>query len=386
MGRRKRRERQKDLWVATSELPKSAGHPFYLRLSELFDEHEFDAFVEGQCEQFYAPSLGRPSLTPGIYFRSLLIGYFEGIDSERGVAWRLGDSLSLRRFLAIELDEQAPDHSTISRTRRLIDLETHRAVFTWALQLLAREGLLSGGTIGVDATTLEANAAMRSLVRCDSGEGYEEYLRRLALESGIETPTREQLAKIDKKRKKKACNKDWKHPYDPDAKVTKMKDGRTHLAHKAEHAVDLQTGAVVAVTLQAADEGDTTTIEETLVEAAEQLEAAAEEAAGAVDELSEVVADKGYHSNRVLTDFAELDVRSYVSEPQRGRRKWGGRTRQRDAVYSNRRRIKGKRGKRLLKLRAEKVERSFAHCYEKGGTAIALERPRKCFKEAVSGV
>ena len=146
-----------------------------------------------------------------------------------------------------------------------------------------------------------------------------------------------------------------------------MKDGRTHLAHKAEHAVDLQTGAVVAVTLQAADEGDTTTIEETLVEAAEQLEAAAEEAAGAVDELSEVVADKGYHSNRVLTDFAELDVRSYVSEPQRGRRKWGGRTRQRDAVYSNRRRIKGKRGKRLMKLRAEKVERSFAHCYETGG-------------------
>ena len=177
-------KRQKDLWVATSELPKSAGHPFYLRLSELFDEHEFEAFVEGQCEQFYAPSLGRPSLTPGIYFRSLLIGYFEGIDSERGVAWRLGDSLSLRRFLAIELDEQAPDHSTISRTRRLIDLETHRAVFTWALQLLAREGLLSGGTIGVDATTLEANAAMRSLVRCDSGEGYEAYLRRRALESG----------------------------------------------------------------------------------------------------------------------------------------------------------------------------------------------------------
>ena len=206
MGRRKRRERQKDLWVATSELPKSAGHPFYLRLSELLDEHGFDAFVEGECEQFYAPSLGRPSLTPGIYFRSLLVGYFEGIDSERGVAWRIADSLSLRRFLAIELDEDAPDHSTISRTRRLIDIETHRKVFTWALRLLAREGLLAGGTIGVDATTLEANAAMRSLVRRDTGEGYEEYLRRLALESGIETPTREQLAKIDKKRKNKASN------------------------------------------------------------------------------------------------------------------------------------------------------------------------------------
>ena len=240
-------------------------------------------------------------------------------------------------------------------------------MFSWALRLLAREGLLAGGTIGVDATTLEANAALRSIVRRDTGEAYEEYLRRLALESGIETPTREQLAKIDKKRKNKASNKDWKHPHDPDAKVTKMKDGRTHLAHKAEHAVDLETGAVVAVTLQAADEGDTTTMEETLIEAAQQLEAAAEEAGEAVEELSEVVTDKGYHSNAVLTDLAELELRSYVSEPRRGRRKWGGRRRQRDAVYGNRRRIKGHRGKRLMKLRAERVEHSFAHCYETGG-------------------
>jgi len=175
MGRRKGRERQRDLWIAASELPKSGGHPFYQRLSELLDEHEFDAFVEGECERFYAPSLGRPSLTPGIYFRSLLIGYFEGIDSQRGVAWCIADSLSLRRFLAIEIDEDTPDHSTISRTRRLIDIETHREVFSWALRLLAREGLLSGSTIGVDATTLEANAAMRSLVRRDTGEDYEEY-------------------------------------------------------------------------------------------------------------------------------------------------------------------------------------------------------------------
>ncbi len=367
MGRRKRRERQRDLWVAAGELPKSGGHPFYRRLSELLDEHDFDTFVEGLCEKFYAVKMGRPSLTPGIYFRTLLIGYFEGIDSERGLAWRIADSLSLRRFLAIELDEQAPDHSTISRTRRLIDVETHREVFTWALRLLAREGLLAGGTIGVDATTLAANAAMRSLLRRDTGEGYEEYLRRLALESGIETPTREQLAKIDKQRKNKASNKDWRHPHDSDARVTKMKDGRTHLAHKAEHAVDLETGAVVAVTLQGADEGDTTTIDETLIEAAEQLEAAADEADDAVEELSEVVTDKGYHSNRVLTDLAELDVRSYVSEPQRGRRKWGGRARQREAVYGNRRRIQGERGKRLMRLRAERVERSFAHCYETGG-------------------
>jgi len=367
MGRRKKRERQRDLWIAAGELPQGGGHPFYRRLSELLDKHQFDAFVESLCEKFYAARLGRPSLTPGIYFRTLLIGYFEGIDSERGLAWRIADSLSLRRFLAIELDEPAPDHSTISRTRRLIDVETHREVFSWALRLLAGEGLLQGGTIGVDATTLEANAAMRSIIRRDTGEGYEEFLTHLAVESGIETPTREELAKIDKKRKNKASNKDWEHPHDPDAKITKMKDGRTHLAHKAEHAVDLETGAVVAVTLQGADEGDTTTIEETLVEAAQQLEQAAEETDEAVEALKEAVTDKGYHSNSVLTDLAELDVRSYVSEPRRGRRKWNGRERQRRAVYGNRRRIKGERGKRLMRLRAEKVERSFAHCYETGG-------------------
>lgn len=370
MGRRERRIRQKELWIAAGELPRSAGHPFYERLGKMLDEHGFDAFVEGLCKKFYAAVMGRPSLTPGIYFRCLLVGYFEGIDSEREIAWRAADSLSLRRFLAIELDESTPDHTTISRTRRLIDVETHREVFAWALRLLAGEGLLKGGVIGVDATTLEANAALRTLVRRDTGEGYEEYLRRLALESGIETPTREQLAKIDKKRKNKASNKDWKHPWDPDARVTKMKDGRTHLAHKAEHGVDLETGAVVAVTLQGADEGDTTTIEQTLTEAAEQLEGAADEADREdvqVEGVREVVADKGYHSNGVLTDLKALEIRSYISEPDHGRRNWKGKEKEKAAVYGNRRRIRGARGKGLLRLRGERVERSFAHCYETGG-------------------
>ena len=262
----------------------------------------FDAFVESRCEQFYAPKMGRPSLPPGLYFRSLLIGYFEGIDSERGIGWRLADSLSLRRFLRIELDETTPDHSTISRTRRLIDVETHREVFTWVLQLLAKEGLLKGGTIGVDATTLEANAALRSIVRRTTGESYEEFLKGLATESGIATPTREQLARLDKKRKKKGSNQEWQHPHDPDAKITKMKDGRTHLAHKAEHAVDLETGAVVAVTLAGADQGDTTTLTATVTEAAAQVAAvAADEEANeklAGGGLEEVVADKGYQTSR----------------------------------------------------------------------------------------
>src|SRR5205085_5719657 len=254
---------QGNFWIPTSALPMTAAHPFYQQVNKILDGQRFDRFVEGLCRRFYADKMGRPSLPPAIYFRLMLIGYFEGIDSERGIAWRVADSLGLRRFLGYSLTDETPDHSTISRNRRLIDVETHQAVFTWVLKVLAEQGLLRGKTIGIDATTLEANAAMRSIVRRDSGESYQEFLTRLAKESGIETPTREQLAKLDKTRKNKASNHDWKNPNDPDAKITKMKDSRTHLAHKAEHAVDMESGAIVAVTLQPADRGDTSSNKET---------------------------------------------------------------------------------------------------------------------------
>jgi transposase len=254
-----RQSEQASLWVATAELPKSPGHPFYTRLNALLDAADFDRFVEGQCARFYAPVMGRPSLAPGRYFRLLLVGYFEGIDSERGIAWRASDSLAVRAFLRLPVDEPPPDHTTISRTRRTIDLESHRAVFTWVQQRLVAAGLLKGKTIAVDATTLEANAAMRSIVRRDTGASYQEFLTGLAQASGIATPTHADLARLDRKRKKKTSNEDWKYPWDPDAKIAKMKDGRTHLAYKAEHAVDLETGALVAVTLQDADQGGTTT-------------------------------------------------------------------------------------------------------------------------------
>jgi transposase len=351
------------MWIATNDLPTSSGHPFYERLNRILDKAGFDAHVEGLCARFYAETMGRPSLAPGRYFRLLLIGYFEGVDSERAIAWRAADSFALRRFLDMELVEAPPDHSTISRTRRLIDLETHREVFTWILKQLAEAGLVNGKTIGIDATTLEANAALRSIVRRDSGESYQEFLTQLAQASGIETPTREDLARIDRKRKNKGSNDDWTHPHDPDAKITKMKDGRTHLAHKAEHAVDLETGAVVGVTVQDADQGDTTTSIETLIEAAEQIEAVVSESDGP----KEVVADKGYHSNQMLVDLQTVGVRSYISEPDRGRRQWKDNSAARDAVYRNRRRIAGARGKRLLRRRGELLERPFAHLYETGG-------------------
>jgi transposase len=357
---------QSPLWVVTADLPKSPGHPFYARLNALLDANDFDRFVEKACRRFYASVMGRPSLTPGRYFRLLLLGYFEGIDSERGIAWRATDSLAVRSFLGLAVHDAPPDHSTISRTRRLIDVETHRTVFTWVQQRLVDAGLLHGQTIAIDATTLEANAAMRSIVRRDTGESYPAFLTRLAQASGIETPTRDELARLDRKRKKKTSNKDWTNPFDPDAKVTKMKDGRTHVAHKAEHAVDLTTGAVVAVTLQGADEGDTTTIVETMAAAATQIEAAQKK----VDDpqpLEEVVADKGYHSNQTMVDLDAVEIRSYVAEPDRGRRDWSKAPDAQAPVYGNRRRIRGARGRRLMRRRGETVERSFAHIYDTGG-------------------
>ena len=370
MGQRKR-ERQETFWVATSELPQTPGHPFYERLNKILDGQGFDRFVQERCRKFYADQMGRPSLPPAIYFRMLLVGYFEGIDSERGIAWRVADSMALRRFLGYDLTDQTTDHSTLSRNRRLIDLETHEEVFVWVLQVLARQKLLDGKTLGIDATTLEANAALRSIVRRDTGDGYQEFLTQLAKASGIETPTREDLARIDKNRKNKGSNDDWEHPHDPDAKITKMKDGRTHLAHKAEHAVDLQTGAIVSVTLQPANRGDTTSITETIEQADENLVGVMADAAACQNlsehVLREAVTDKGYHSNAVLKDLRDCDIRTYISEPDRGRRKWTGKAEERDAVYANRRRIRGGRGQALRKKRSEYVERTFAHCYDTGG-------------------
>jgi len=373
MGTRKR-EQQEELWIATSDVVRTPGNAFYDRLNGILDRHKFDQRVEHVCRKFYKKSAyGRPSLAPGVYFRALLVGYFEGLDSERGIAWRSADSLSLRKFLGYALDEETPDHSTISRTRRLYWVETHKAVFRWVLKILVEEGLLCGQTVSIDATTLEANAALKSIVRRDNGQSYDEYLKELAQAAGWENPTREQLARFDRKRKKKGSNQEWKSPSDPDARITKMKDGRTHLAHKAEHAVDLSSGALLAVTLQPANDGDTTTLHKTL----EQAQSASRE----INErgVEEVVADKGYHSGAVLKQLHGEDVRSYIPEPERGPRNWSGEGKavEQKRVYGNRRRVRGARSKRLQKLRSELTERSFAHLYETGGMRRVYLRGRE---------
>jgi len=372
MGTRKQRERQDSLWY-DGELAQAPGHPFYSRLNSVLEAAGFDAFCEQSCAALYHAKLGRPSLPPGMYFRIVMIGFFEGLDSERGIAWRLADSLTLRQFLSIGLDENTPDHVTISRTRRLVDGEIHQRIFTWVLERLAQAGLIRGKTIGVDSTTLEANAAMKSIVRRDTGESYIDYLKRLAEAEGIEAADAAALRRMDRKRGKSMSNQDWENPNDPEAEITRLKDGRTALAYKAENAVDMETGAIVAVTTHGGAAADTTTVGQTVLEAGVAVAGLlAEQTPDGeypvhVGGVEEIVADKGYHSNEVVRTMAEMEVRTYISEPERGERRWEGKAAEQQAVYGNRRRIRGERGKRLQRQRGERIERNFAHQFDTGG-------------------
>jgi transposase len=358
--------KQEELFYAR-EQAEAPGHPFYQKLNAVLSGAKFDAFCEKQCRRFYHASLGRPSMPPGVYFRLLLIGFFEGIASERGICWRVADSLSLRRFLNYGLGEATPDHVTVSRTRRLLDEAVHQAVFTFVLTEVARRGMLKGKTIGIDATTLEANAAMRSIVRRDTGQSYMEYLRTLAAEAGIDPNDEAAVRRMDRKRKKKTSNEEWVNPHDPDAEVMKMKDGSTHLAYKAEQAVDLDTGTIVAITTHGGAVDDRESIQKTLPEAAlavaGQIDTATAKGQYKVHEqgLCKVVTDKGYHSEASLTRMAEWGVRTYISAPHKN-----GKTEMAAVVKANLRRVKGDHGKALLRKRGELLERPFAHQYETG--------------------
>lgn len=387
MGTREDRVRQDRLWYQ-GEIAEAPGHPFYQRLNKLLEKAGFDSFCEEQCRGYYHKKLGRPSLSPGAYFRLMLIGFFEGLESERGIAWRVSDSLSLREFLRYGLDERTPDHVTISRTRRLMSEETHEAVFTWVLSELTRRGLLRGKTIGIDATTLEANAAMKSIVRRDTQEDYQAFLRRLAKSEGLELDAAG-LRRMDRRRKKRMSNQEWVNPNDPEAEITRMKDGTTRLAYKAEQAVDMETGAIVAVTTHSGATGDTTSIEETLPAAgeavAEQIVTATSEGKFEVNAfgVEELVTDSGYHSDGVLMKVAGWGVRTYIAEPERGPRDWEGKEAERKATKANQRRINGKRGKSLMRQRGEKLERPFAHQYETGGMRRLYVRGRENVQKRV---
>lgn len=373
----RQRERQASMMVTWAELPRSPGHVFYDCLQAELTGAGFDTFVEAECAPYYAATRGRPSLPPGRYFRMLLVGYFEGIDSERGLEWRCADSLSLREFLRLGECDAVPDHSTLSRTRSRLPLEVHDAVFTWVLKRLADRGLVKGERIGVDASTMEANAALRTLVRRDTGETHREMLTRMAKESGIETPTTEDLIRLDRKRKRKTLsNADWASPVDAEARIAKLKDGRTHLAYKPEHAVDLDTEAVVATEMHLADRGDTDTLPDTLDSAARHL--AAVDAVPTAEDPAELVADKGYHSRATLKALDDGPWKTRIAEPKRdGFLRWHGDDAARRAVVNNRNRLLSGVARVAFRLRAEIVERGFALILDRGGMRRTWLRGRE---------
>lgn len=363
LGKRKTEEQTE--WVASCDLPRSPGHPFYDALNRLLAEDDFDCFVEKLCEPYYDERKGKPSIPPGVYFRMLLIGYFEGIDSQRGIAWRVSDSLSLRTFLGLSTTKSSPDHSSLTRIRKRLPEELHEAVFSKILSMAHQRKLLKGSRVAVDATLLEANAAMKSIVRKDTGEDYKAYLKRLAAEAGIEDPTDDELKRFDKKRKgKKMSNKDWTSKSDPDSRIMRMKDGRTHLSYKAEHAVDLDTDMILSVGIYPGDRGDPDSL-------MDSLDATGKNLAGLDEDLAvkELAADKGYHSTEKLVACGERAMRTYIPESKiQHKRVWTNKSAGwKEAFHGNRRRCRGDHGKALQRLRSEHVERSFAHMCETGG-------------------
>jgi transposase len=372
LGKRKREEQSG--WVATTDLPVSPGHPFYQKLNRLLDEAKFDERVEQLCRPYYADNRGRPGIPPGVYFRMLFVGYFEGLDSQRAIAWRCHDSRSLQSFLGYPVTEETPDHSSLTVIRKRLPLAVHEQVFARVLAIAQKKKLLKGQTVAVDSTLIEAEAAMKSIVRRDSGDDWKEYVKKLMAAEGIEDPSDEDIRKFDKKRKgKKVSNAEWFNPHDPDAKIAKMKDGRTHLAYKTEHAVDVKSDLVLAAGVYHADEGDTQTLPQTLTMAQANLLLADSEA-----EIKDAVADKGYHSNDALTWCQSFGIRTYIPEREspHGRRWTDKSEEEKAAVYGNRRRVRGKRGRALGRLRSEYTERSFAHVCETGGARRSRLRER----------
>ena len=359
----KRVPQQEEMFVPVTDLPKSPAHPFYNRLNQLLAEEGFDEFVEALCEPYYKTG-GRPSIPPGVYFRMLFIGYFEGIDSQRGIAWRCADSRSLREFLGAALTDATPAHNSMTVIRQRLPGSLFEAVFEKVLALLGQRGLLKGKTLGIDATTLEANAAMKTIVRKADGQDWKNYLRTLAQAEGIEEPTDDDLRRIDRGRKeKKVSNETWESPTDGDARIARMKDGTTRLAYKAEHAVDLETSAIVNAQVTHANRGDAETGPESLILAQVELVKA-----GSAATVMEVVADKGYHDNRLLAACVRLGVRSYIPERKQAKRIWTNKPAELEAAFrANRRRVRGERGRKLNRWRSERVERTFAHVCETGG-------------------
>ena len=384
----KQKATQPEFWVATHQLPKSAKATFYSKLDETLESFGFAEKVRQICAPAYKQTnLGRPGIDPVVYLKMIMVGFFEDLPSERAIAARCADSIAIRRFLNYELDENTPDHSSLTIIRQRLGLEIYQKVFTLCLRALQEHGLLRGKHLGIDSSVMEANASLRALVNRNTAEQYWDYVKRLAAEQGIDPEDAAAVRKFDRQRPGKGSNQDWENPHDPDAKIGPRKHGGTDMIYKPETVVDLNTGAVVQAEVQPGDHTDHQGLATTILEAQQRINEARGEAADALT-VETVTADKGYYAVEQLQALQHEEIKTVIADPVSNRRLDKLQPEQRQAVQAALRSTRSKYGKALLRRRGMHIERSFAHILDCGGmrraTLRGWENLNKRFKLATA--
>ena len=384
----KQKATQPEFWVATHQLAKSAKASFYSKLDETLESFGFAGKVRQLCAPAYKQTnVGRPGIDPVVYLKMIMVGFFEDLPSERAIAARCADSIAIRRFLNYELDENTPDHSSLTIIRQRLGLEIYQKVFTLCLQALQEHGLLRGKHLGIDSSVMEANASLRALVNRNTAEQYWDYVKRLAAEQGIDPEDAAAVRKFDRQRPGKGSNQDWKNPHDPDAKIGPRKHGGTDMIYKPQTVVDLNTGAVVQAEVQPGDHTDHQGLATTILEAQQRINEVCGEAADALT-VETVTADKGYYAVEQLQALQQEEIKTVIADPVSNRRLDKLQPEQRQAVQAALRSTRSKYGKALLRRRGMHIERSFAHILDCGGmrraTLRGWENLNKRFKLATA--
>lgn len=374
--------------MATQQLPTSPKSTFYSKLDETLESFEFGAKVRAICVPAYKQTgTGRPGIDPVVYLKMIMVGFFEDLPSERAIAARCADSMSIRAFLHYELDEKTPDHSSFTIIRQRLGLDIYERIFTLTLQALREHGLLRGKNLGIDSSVIEANASLRALVHRNTEEQYWDYVKRLAAENGIDPADTAAVRKFDRHRPGKGSNQEWMNPYDPDAKIGRTKDGATDMIYKPEAVVDLDTGAIVQAQVHSGEQADHKEMATRVLEAQQNINEAAGEKLDTLT-VHTVTSDKGYYAVNELQALQQEDIRTVIADPIDNRRLDKLEPAQKQAVRAARRSVKSKSGKALLRRRGMHIERSFAHILDCGGmrrtTLRGWENLNKRFKLAAA--
>ena len=384
----KKKTVQPEFWIAADQVVGAAGSGFYAKLEETLESFGFAAKVRALCASAYDQSgVGRPGIDPVVYLKMIMVGFFEDLPSERAIAARCADSMSIRAFLNYELDEKTPDHSSFTVIRQRLSLDVYERIFNLALQALREHGLLRGKNLGIDSSVIEANASLRALVHRNTEEQYWDYVKRLAAESGIDPDDAAAVRKFDRHRPGKGSNQEWVNPNDPDAKIGRTKDGATDMIYKPEAVVDLDTGAIVQAQVHPGDQVDHKEMATRVLEAQQNINQAAGEKLDTLT-VNTVTSDKGYYAVTELQALQQEDIRTVIADPIDNRRLDKLETDQKKAVQAARRSVKSKSGKDLLRRRGMHIERSFAHILDCGGmrrtTLRGWENLNKRFKLAAA--